>query len=293
MDLNDSDWSPALPDGCSQTSSLLNNPHIHHKRVSDAPSPFVYSIDAGILSKAMDHLASQPLPDPSNMFPWLHGLHPDNQMQLNFFSSRKKVQRKPPKHWRGITLVKLGDMEASCLKNSVPPQEVLTPHSSFLNPDPPRVFSVRNFQIQAAKMAALSDIVVYGDEGCCQEELMALAQEFALAQEEWRYKHDPAQDLPWYNTFILSSKLKWYSCRQLYTNHYIAPFSEIETDYPNLISISRDRVPQHTSLEGGPFDFRKSKSILFIMTPSANNFTSSIVRTIRNGHDDRGIRNFQ
>ncbi|KAJ6144532.1 hypothetical protein N7470_008427 [Penicillium chermesinum] len=219
FDLSDSDWSPSLPEGCSQVSSLLQSAHMRYKRISEPPSPIVYSLDADQLAEAMKHLSSQPLPDPSYMFPWLHGLHPDNHMQLNFFSSRRKIQRKPPKNWRGLTIVKLGgELDTYRLKGAVAPEDVLSPQGCFLNPDPPQAFSVRNFQIQGAKLAALSDIVVYGEPDCCKEELLLLAQAFAVAQEQWRYKHDPAQDLGWYNTFILTT-----------------PFPQIEQKHPEIV----------------------------------------------------------
>lgn len=249
FDLNDSDWSPPIPKGCSQVSSILTSPHTRYRRISHPPAPVLYSIDASTLAKALDHLASQPLPDPAHVFPWLHGLHPDNHMQSNFFSSRKKVQRKPPGIWRGLTIVKLGgDLTVSRLKNAIAPEEILTPSLSFVNPDPRQVFSVRNFQIQSAKLTALSDIVVYGEEGCSQEELHALAKEISMAQEEWRAKNDPAQDLPWYNTFVLSSKCQ---LRVLLHNRFPRLTSSLSTfrqDREELPRIGGPRQPKTCNL---------------------------------------------
>lgn len=189
-----------------QPSSLLYPPDAF-VRISRPPSPTVYAIDAETLSAALDHQASQVLPDPSQMFPWLHGLHPDNHLQLGFFSSRKRAQRKHPKCWRGITVVKLGgDLSKARIKGAVCPNEVISPSARFLMADPAEGFSVRNFQIQTAKLAALSDIVVYAEDGANKSELFALAEDVAMAQQAWRLKHDPLQERPAYNTFILTSQ---------------------------------------------------------------------------------------
>ncbi|KAJ5587317.1 uncharacterized protein N7459_003082 [Penicillium hispanicum] len=197
--------SPVPLTTIDQPSSLLYPPDAF-VRISRPPSPTVYAIDAETLSTALDHQGSQALPDPSQMFPWLHGLHPDNHLQLGFFSCRKRAQRKPPKCWRGITVVKLGgDLSKARIKGAVCANEVISPSSRFLVADPPEGFSVRNFQIQTAKLAALSDIVVYAEDGASKSELFALAEDFAMAQQAWRLKHDPLQERPAYNTFILTS----------------------------------------------------------------------------------------
>lgn len=175
-------------------------------RISQPWSPTIYAIDAETLSAALDHTASQPLPDPSQMFPWLHGLHPDNSLQLGFFSCRKRFMR-APKCWRGITIVKLGgDLSKARIKGAVCASEVISPSSRFLVVDPPDGFSVRNFDIQTAKLAAMSDIVVYAEDGASKSELLALAEDFAMAQQAWRLKNDPAQERPSYNTFVVTSQ---------------------------------------------------------------------------------------
>ena len=195
--------SPVQP-GQDQVSSILYPPY-SFDTVSHPPGARIFGIDARTLGEALDHQATQPLPDPSHMFPWLHGLHPDNHLQLGFFASRKRTQRKPPKAWRGITVVKLGgNLSKSRIRGAVAPHEVVSPLSRFLMADPPDGFSVRNFQIQTAKLATLSDIVVYGEDGADQLELISLAEEFALAQAAWRLKHDPMQERKPYNTFVLT-----------------------------------------------------------------------------------------
>lgn len=169
--------------------------------------PPVYTIDIESLAAALDHWASQPLPDPSQVFPWLHGLHPRNRLQLGFFTNRKRSLRQAPKCWRGITIVKVGgDLAASRLKGAVAPTEVLAPSGlEFLFPDPPEGFSVRNFQIQTAKLAPLSDIIVYGDDDADQNNVLDIAARIATAQHDWKMKNDPKRLVPEFNTFILTS----------------------------------------------------------------------------------------
>ena len=172
----------------------------------------MYSIDASTLAAALDHIATQPLPEPKQVFPWLHGLHPENQLQLAFFIARRKALRKTPKCIRGITIVKVdGDLNRSKLKGAIAPEELLSPGDkqvcAFLEADPRDGFSVRNFQIQAAKMAMVSDIVIYGDEMSKSEDVHTLAKRVAEARKAWRLQADPSgQDIPTFGTFVISSE---------------------------------------------------------------------------------------
>lgn len=198
--------SPDVQDNSEeeQVSSLLYPPDAYF-RLSRFPP--VYTIDIGSLAAALDHWASQPLPDPSRMFPWLHGLHPKNRLQLGFFTNRNPSLRQVPKCWRGITIVKVGgDLTGSRLKGAVAPNEVLASSGlEFLSPDPQEGFSVRNFQIQTAKLAALSDVIVYGDDGADQNDILDIAARITTAQHDWKTKNDPNRLVPAFNTFILTS----------------------------------------------------------------------------------------
>ena len=171
----------------------------------------MFSIDAAVLAQALNHAATQPLPDPKLVFPWLHGLHPDNQIQLAFFNSRRKAVRKTPRGIRGITVVKAGgDLTRSKLKGAIAPTELLSAAGGrdpvFYDVDPKDGFSVRNFHIQVAKMAMVSDIVVYSDGSTNTEGLHALAKRISRAQIAYRDKCDVGGlDNPVYNTFVVSS----------------------------------------------------------------------------------------
>lgn len=188
-----------------QTSSLLYPPDAYCRL---SGSPPIYTIDARKLTAALDHIAEQPLPRTNHVFPWLHGLHPENNIQLAFFTKRRRSLRRTPKCWRGITLIKVGgDLTKSRLKGAVAPDEVLGPSgTSFLDVDPREGFSPRNFQIQTAKLAAMSDIVVYGEEGVDRKDLLRTAVNIATAQEDWMVRNDLGRTTKQFNTFILTSK---------------------------------------------------------------------------------------
>lgn len=167
----------------------------------------MYAIDPENVAAAVDHLASQPLPDPNLVFPWMHGLHPENQYQLGFLTNRKRSLRQLPKCWRGITLVKLGgDLTKARLKGAVSPDEVLALSSSqFFVADPQEGLGIRNFQIQTAKLAPVSDIVVYAEDGLNNKDLLDVAVRIACAQHDWNTKNRPGHETPHFNTFILPS----------------------------------------------------------------------------------------
>ncbi|PGH26976.1 hypothetical protein AJ80_01360 [Polytolypa hystricis UAMH7299] len=190
-------------------------------------SPPIYAIDSDNLAFAIEERASQPLPDPKNLFPWLHGLHPNNHIQLSFFVSRRRSLRRTPKCLREITVVKVGgDLSRSRIKGAVAPQEIITPSgATFFEADPPEGFSVRNFHIQPAKLAPLSDIIVYGEDGTDESEIFAFAAKVAMAQRDWRRKYDPGQETQLFNTFVLST-----------------PFQEFHNRHPELVSVDAQGV---------------------------------------------------
>lgn len=89
--------------------------------------------------------------------------------------------------------------------------------AEFKEIDPREGFSVRNFQIQAPKIAMVADIVIYGD---CEADVRKQAWDVAAAQQAWRDMHERlGHDLPRYNTFICTS-----------------PFHEFESSYPEIVA---------------------------------------------------------
>ena len=129
--------------------------------------------------------------------------------------------RKTPKCLRGITIVKAGgDLSCSRLKGAIAPEEFLLQDLAgavFREVDPKEGFSVRNFQIQAAKSAMVSDILVYGED---EFEVQRLARDVVTAQQSWRETHEEkGHELLKYNTFICTS-----------------PFEEFEEKYPEIVA---------------------------------------------------------
>ena len=201
--------SPPTKDSGLQTFSLLHPANTYPRIISNPP---VFSINAFTLAAAINEQAAQPFPDPKLAFPWLHGLHSENQVQLAFFIARRKALRKTPQCFRGITIVKVGgDLTKARLKGAVNADEVLDLKEgkdvSFLEVDPKDGFSVRNFQIQATKLATVSDIVLYADAETRFEEMHDLAIKFATAQHTWQVKNRNGGDnAPVFNTFIMSGE---------------------------------------------------------------------------------------
>ncbi|KAM4066962.1 dual specificity phosphatase, catalytic domain-containing protein [Hirsutella rhossiliensis] len=151
-----------------------------------------------------------------------------------FFMGRRRSPRRTPSCLRGVTLVKAnGDLSTGRLKGAVAPDEFLrrAPPAGFIEADPTDGFSVRNFQIQPAKMAFTSDIVVYGDD---PTEVHKAAWDISAAQVQWRELHAArGQVLPEYNTFVCTSTVR-----------------DFEENYPDLISIDTKG-----SLTGRVLDF--------------------------------------
>jgi len=195
----------------------------------------VYKVDADDVAAALDYIARQPLPDPSQVFPWLHGLHPSNAIQQTFFTARKRAVRRTPPCLRGVAVVKAdGELNVSRLKGAISPHEFLHTGGAvaeFLDVDPREGFSVRNFQIQAAKSAMTSDIIVYGDDDVA---VRKLGWDIAAAQQRWRERHEVLRHpLPRYNTFIC-----------------VSPFAEFEEKHPEIVSVNSDGL-----LTGSVLDF--------------------------------------
>ena len=215
--------SPPTKHSPAQFNSILHPPTSHQKLLNNPP---IYGIEGATLSSALEQLSSKSLPDSAQVFPWLHGLHPENQIQLAFFVARKKSLRKHPRCIRAITIIKAGgDLACAKLKGAVAPDEVLSLSDSsdtgFLDCDPKDGFSVRNFAIQTAKLAQVSDIIVYGDDTTDQRIIKSVAEKTAAVQRKWKRHLEASGQCPeTYNTFVLT-----------------CPFEDIEREHPELVAI--------------------------------------------------------
>jgi dual specificity MAP kinase phosphatase len=197
------------------SSTILSSPDAFLKLQEPLP---IYSIEAPTIADVLDQQATRPLLDPKRVFPWLHGLHPENTIQLAFFVARRKTLRKIPQDIRSLTIIKAGgDLTKARIKGAVAPDEVLTPESLnldthvgyFQDADPKDGFSVRNFQIQTAKLATVSDIIVYGDDDTPADHILLLANKISSAQRAWKKK---VENLGWetgvFNTFVCLDSFK-------------------------------------------------------------------------------------
>lgn len=225
--------SPPLRTVAPRPTSLLHPPTPYQKLCN---SPPIYALTGKEFADALHHYSSQPLPNPTSVFPWLHGLHPENHIQLAFFVARKKSLRRIPKCLRGITTIKAGgDLSRSRIKGAIAPDEILNLSEGngrgFVDCDPREGFSVRNFHIQAAKMALVSDIVIYGDEDTDHRILKSVAERTAAVQKRWRKElENIGQCHETFNTFVLTQQ-----------------FEDFEQQYPDLVSIdSQGRYADHT-----------------------------------------------
>ena len=254
--------SPPSQQSSPTSSCLLYPPDPNTKLPSSSPP--VYRINAPTVALALDQQSNRTLAKPHDLFPWLHGLHPQNSLQLAFFTSRsprnasRRDACRPPFGHRYVTLVKTGgDLSVSRLKGALAPDELLSPLGSgsdlapcFQDVDPRCGFSVRNFHIQVCKAAMMSDIIVYGDDSTPREDVEKLAGLFAQAQinlrEEWLGDdiyasdgEDGGTNIEDYNTFVVTD-----------------PFSAFEEYHPSIVASSSTG-----SLTGAVLDFLSQERI--------------------------------
>ncbi|KAI8407273.1 hypothetical protein FOFC_12708 [Fusarium oxysporum] len=85
--------SPPSQDQLQQTSALY--PLDGFKRLESGELS-IYELDASSVAQALDVASRQPLPDPALVFPWFHGLHPQNHVQQSFFATRRRPLRRTP-----------------------------------------------------------------------------------------------------------------------------------------------------------------------------------------------------
>src|SRR5690606_4209587 len=187
------------------------HPADRYREISTKPP--VRSIEASELASALQYAKSQPLPESDMLFPWIHGVHPENHLQQHFFYGQLglKPRNSVPQCFRGIMLVKAGgDLSAASLKGSVMPRDILPvgARPGFCPSDPKTGFSIRNFGIQVPKFATVCDIVVYGDGQTTHQEKLELAKRISAAELYIRQtlasNMGNSDDFPVYYTFLVN-----------------------------------------------------------------------------------------
>lgn len=183
-------------------------------------------ISATTLTEVVDAHYSSPLPEVDAVFPWLHGLHSRNISQRAFLDPLKRYRDRPfsaqnflsdikaPTGVRGLMIIKVGDVHNrhGSLVGSVAPEEILArsddnnqfiPHFLFL--DPEDGICLRNFQIQVAKWACISDMAIYIPDFANDRPLaICLARKIADAQENFRQQHP---HVPKYSTYLVDDTM--------------------------------------------------------------------------------------
>ncbi|KAG5958678.1 hypothetical protein E4U56_005347 [Claviceps arundinis] len=181
----------------------------------------VFEIDSLQIAEAIEFASRQPLPPPDLMFPWLHGLNPKNEVQQTFLLGGRRDPGNTPACARGVLLVKAdGDLSRSRLKGAVAPDEFMQagPCPKFVEADPQEGFSVRNFHIQTAKAALVSDIIIYGEDAAKSQKV---AWEVAAAQSHQRQlRVTQGVSAVEYNAFFC-----------------VRPYSEFEKHESNIVAV--------------------------------------------------------
>lgn len=123
----------------------------------------------------------------------------------------------------------------SQLQSSFSPDELLLKSdNAFAVPTlPPSQINLRNFKLQAAKIASLSDIVVYSADGLASPELLATAERFLEAHKNTRKQRAAENGLPedefiQYNVFVIVDR-----------------FEVFERRLPHLVAVSSNGFRRH------------------------------------------------
>jgi dual specificity MAP kinase phosphatase len=135
-----------------------------------------------------------------------------------------------------VTIIKAGgDLSRCRIKGAIAPDEILNLSENngrgFVECDPREGFSVRNFHIQAAKMALVSDIIIYGDEDTDHRIIKSVAERTAAVQKKHRKDLEATgQYSEAFHTFVLTQS-----------------FEDFERDHPDLVAVdSQGRYTDHT-----------------------------------------------
>lgn len=148
--------------------------------------PPIYGITADQFARIEHLYASTPLPN-DMLFPWLHGVDGKSYQQNLFFGVRRSLVPR----YRGLTVVHADEAchQFARLVHSVLPNEIVSNKAFINNAEAEPSVNLRNFRIQVARYATVSDIVVYGH--AADEVAVDIAQAQAtLRQERLEYIQD-------------------------------------------------------------------------------------------------------
>ena len=194
--------------------------------------PGVRAISADQLKSLLDMQRHQPLTPGDDIFPYLHGVTRDNPVQWAFFCESQNLKEVgPPRQHRSVLIIhanaEAGDNYPGRLVGSFKADSILGPGVEFLHTQPPTGITLRNFNIQPAKMAVISDIVVYDHQraGVTSRAALEVAERAVLAQrwarQQWPY-------LPAYSTCILTDS-----------------WDDVEKRHPELVGTTSEGLHRH------------------------------------------------
>jgi dual specificity MAP kinase phosphatase len=110
---------------------------------------------------------------------------------------------------------------AAVLVSSLNPDDVLSPDDVFVEPALPSSVNLRNFKLQAAKYASISDIVIYSEQGVTPEALQ-LAQRVRHAQKRiFAQRGGMACDAVEYNVYVIADPFEAFE-RDPALSHLVA-----------------------------------------------------------------------
>ncbi|CAH1755754.1 14543_t:CDS:2 [Entrophospora sp. SA101] len=207
-----SPFTPQPPSSPLSTTTVSSpaTPRSHSPSVFEvfpiiSENPLIRGLTASHYYRIHETYYTQSLPN-NMLFPWLHGVDGSNVQQNNFFC----VNNCPVPEHRGITLIQADEgSERSQLIGSVFPMA----DGEGIN--------LRNFKIQVAKYATISDIIVYGEDGL-NENVLKVAKQVAWAQQILREQRPIGIN---YETFVI-----------------LDPFSVFEKDFLNVVAIDNKGI---------------------------------------------------
>lgn len=196
--------------------------------------PHVRAIQASQVAHALCEQSVTRLPEAEQMFPWLHGIRDSNAEQMAYFKCQP-AGCPPPSCYRGVTLVHVNNAtqtieSAGRLVGSVPHTVLVNDGlansknmNSFKDPVHSKGVQLRAFNIQARKIALLSDIIVYDPKRETDDPDTALLIAGKISEAQRTYRQQHLEHLPEYNTFVVSD-----------------PFEVFERHFPHLVATEND-----------------------------------------------------
>ncbi|KAI8388715.1 protein-tyrosine phosphatase-like protein [Radiomyces spectabilis] len=217
-----------------KTQAIFDIPEKYLQQ-SLATDPLVFSISAEQYNDIQDIYATCPLPN-DILFPWLHGVDGRSYQQNLFFRIRRSLV---PLH-RGLLLVHADEAypHHRRLVQSVLPSEILDiTRTAFFQHEVEQGINLRNFKIQVARYATISDIVVYGAEA------EQVAKQISQAQASLRAER--MKELDHIKQTAGSRAIK--NCNTLTYRTLVIKdgFDTFERQFPSLVQYSSDGLPIH------------------------------------------------